>query len=219
LLHYLLKFYYNYRNTVTLKQSSFIVLKLKYKWKREQVFSSPERLTQVPQICPLADTVHYKYSFTYSVFRWREITVCGRCALSSSYWRSHWVILPTRYSCTPHTHLIATYTMTQLMCRAGLRGPRPKYFVGPHYTFSTINHPSSNHLSNSKFFFKCQSVYCIVCKLFYKRSYDRLTLTHCNRWDMMYLHVTRHFHIEKYDWIKLREKLNQSQKILIITVT
>ena len=31
-----------------------------------------------------------------------------------------------------------------------LRSPRPKYFVGPHYTYNTINHPSSNHPSNSK---------------------------------------------------------------------
>jgi len=31
-----------------------------------------------------------------------------------------------------------------------LRGPRPKYFAGPNYTYNTVNHPSSNHPSNSK---------------------------------------------------------------------
>jgi len=31
----------------------------------QQAFGSPWRLTQVPQIQPLADIVHSKYSFTY----------------------------------------------------------------------------------------------------------------------------------------------------------
>jgi len=33
----------------------------------QQAFSSPQRLTQVPQIRPLADIVHSKDSFTYLI--------------------------------------------------------------------------------------------------------------------------------------------------------
>jgi len=47
--------------------------------------------------------------------------------------------------------VIATITVNRKQGRIkALRGPRPKYFAGPHYTYNTINHPSSNHPSNSK---------------------------------------------------------------------
>ena len=63
-----------------------------------------------------------------------------------------------------------------------LRGPRPKYFVGPppHYTYSTINHHPTIH-QIAKFKKTWQTVYSIVCKLFYKRSHD---MTYC-RWHIV----------------------------------
>ena len=65
--------------------------------------------------------------------------------------------------------------------RAGLRlwgALGPNVLWGPiTHTIHCNNHPSFNHPSNSKILKKWLSVYCIVCKLFYKRTYDRLTLT------------------------------------------